>query len=340
MNLNLAEVRRIVKRALAEDIGTGDITTLLTVPADSVSRAEIIAKEDGVIAGLPVATVVLGMVGGIYAAEGGSVPRGMQSWSQSLKTDARDALKNAVKFAPKLRDGVIHITAGGPKPQVFAVGESKEVYLSLVKSDGDRVLPGDVVAMIVGPTRVILTAERTLLNFMQRMSGIATKTARLVELVKHTNAQVVDTRKTAPGLRILDKYAVRAGGGHNHRFGLYDAILIKDNHIRAAGGIKQAIEAAKTGAPHTIKIEVEAENLAQVKQALEAGAEMILLDNMKPSDLRRAVGLCKGRALTEASGNVNEGNIAEIAETGVDLISVGALTHSVKALDLSLEITE
>jgi nicotinate-nucleotide pyrophosphorylase (carboxylating) len=283
MNLNLAEVRRIVKRALAEDIGTGDITTLLTVPDDSISRAEIIAKEDGVIAGLQVATVVLREVGRAYASAG-------------------------------------------------------QVSLTSAKADGDPVCAGDKVALIAGPTRVILTAERTLLNFMQRMSGIATKTARLVELVKHTNAQLVDTRKTAPGLRILDKYAVRAGGGGNHRFGLYDAILIKDNHIRAAGGIKQAIEAAKSGAPHTIKIEVEAENLAQVKQALSAGAEMILLDNMKPSDLRKAVALCKGRALTEASGNVNEGNIAEIAETGVDIISVGALTHSVKALDLSLEI--
>jgi nicotinate-nucleotide pyrophosphorylase (carboxylating) len=185
---------------------------------------------------------------------------------------------------------------------------------------------------------VILVAERTALNLLQRMSGISTKTYRLVELIKHTHAKIVDTRKTTPGLRILEKYAVRAGGGHNHRFGLYDAILIKDNHIRACGEIKEAIINAKAGAPHTMKIEVEAETLAQVEQALEAGADIILLDNMSPANLKKAVKLCKGKVLTEASGNVHENTIVSIAETGVDLISVGALTHSVRALDLSLEI--
>lgn len=335
MNLNLAEVRRIVKRALAEDIGTGDITTLLTVPDDSISRAEIIAKEDGIIAGLQVAVTVLDVVAGMY--ESRQAYRVLSDQTPDPKVAGRSILMKAVKLtSDKMADRLVIDTS--PHPRNFAVGQRDDVYLIPATEDGNRVSAGDKVALIAGPTRVILTAERTLLNLMQRMSGIATKTARLVELVKHTNAQVVDTRKTAPGLRILDKYSVRAGGGHNHRFGLYDAILIKDNHIRGAGGIKQAIEAAKSGAPHTIKIEVEAENLTQVKQALEAGAEMILLDNMKPSDLRRAVAQCRGRALTEASGNVNEGNIAEIAETGVDLISIGALTHSVKALDLSLEI--
>ena len=282
MKLNLVEVRETVKRALAEDIGTGDITTMLTVPATASCRAQIIAKEEGVIAGLPVADLVFDGV------------------ARSIRT-------GKVTFAAKV-------------------------------ADGDRVRPDEVVAEISGPTGVILTAERTALNFLQRMSGIATKTAGLVELVKHTKAQVMDTRKTAPGLRVLDKYAVRVGGGKNHRFGLFDAVLIKDNHIRAAGGVARAVAAVKLGAPHTIKIEVEADSIEQVKEALDAGADMILLDNMKPSELREAVGLCKGRALTEASGNVNEGNIAEIAEAGVDMISVGALTHSVKALDLSLEI--
>ena len=282
MGLNQLEVKKIVKRALAEDIGSGDITTSLTVPPGSVCRAQIIAKEEGVIAGLDVAALVF--------------------------------------------------------TQVAERHSDKEPAFCSGVADGASVRPGDVAAEIAGPTAVILTGERTALNFLQRMSGIATKTARLVELVKHTGAKVTDTRKTTPGLRILEKYAVRVGGGRNHRFGLYDAILIKDNHIRAAGGIKEAIQAAKSGALHGIKIEVEADTIEQVKLALEAGAEMILLDNMYLAALKQAGALCKGKAVTEASGGVTEANIAAIAETGVDLISVGALTHSAKALDLSLEI--
>ena len=287
MNLNLAEVRKIVKRALAEDIGTGDITTSLTVSGDSTCHAEIVAKEDGIVAGLQVAAVVLDMVADVYS-----------------------------------------------------VGDGKDVHFVPLKRDGEQVSAGDVIAKIIGPTAVVLTAERTLLNFLQRMSGIATKTAGMVKLVAHTEAQIVDTRKTAPGLRLLDKYAVRAGGAQNHRFGLYDAVLIKDNHIQAAGSVREAIENTKAGAPHTIKVEVEADTLDQVREALDAGADMILLDNMDTDMLRKAVSICKGRALTEASGNVTEETVAAIAETGVDLISVGALTHSVKALDLSLDITE
>jgi nicotinate-nucleotide pyrophosphorylase (carboxylating) len=280
--LNLAAVKRIVTRALAEDIGSGDITTALTVPPSSVSRAHIVSRESGVIAGMPVAEMVFRQVAKVYGSE-----------------------------KPEF-----HIRA----------------------FDGCPVAPGQVAAEIVGPTAVILTGERTALNFLQRMSGIAAKTAHMVDLVKGTNAKIVDTRKTTPGLRVLEKYAVRMGGGQNHRFGLYDAVLIKDNHIKAAGGIKEAIEAAKAGAPHAVQIEVEAETIEQVREALESGVDMILLDNMTPATLREAVGLCKGRALTEASGGVTEENVREIAETGVDLISIGALTHSVKALDLSLEI--
>lgn len=286
MNLNRLQVREIVHRALKEDIGSGDITTALTVPAGSFSRAEIMAKEDGVIAGQQVAAMVFEEAAAAYGVE-----------------------MAKVAYTP-----VLH--------------------------DGSCVHKGDVISSIHGPTSVILTGERTALNFLQRMSGIATRTAALVSLIKHTHAHVVDTRKTTPGLRVLEKYAVRMGGGWNHRFGLYDAVLIKDNHIRAAGGVRQAVIAAKSGIPHTVKIEVEVESIEQVREALDAGADMLLLDNMSLDALRDAVALCRGRALTEASGNVDEGSIARVAETGVDLISVGALTHSVKALDLSLEIRD
>lgn len=284
MYLNMLELEEIIRRALVEDIGSGDITTALTVPADSVSRAQIVAKQDGVIAGLEVVSATFAIALCLY---------------------------------PQAEEGL---------EIVFLV------------ADGDRVTARDVVAEITGPTPVLLTAERTALNFLQRMSGIATETARLSDLIKHTKAKVVDTRKTVPGLRMLDKCAVRIGGGQNHRFGLYDAILIKDNHIRAAGGVGQAVAAAKSAAPHTIKIEVETETLEQIEEVLDAGADMILLDNMDVPTLKQAVALCKGRAITEASGGVTADTIVKIAETGVDLISVGALTHSVKALDLSLEI--
>lgn len=345
MNLNLAEVRVIVGRALAEDIGTGDITTALTVPADSTSHAEIVAKEEGVIAGLQVAVVTLDMVADVYSVGSESVYRLIKHEPKSHEVDPRDILKNAVAFGTQVgvdRPGgmEIRIAAGGIDAKTFSVGDGKDVYFIPLKRDGDRAYPGDVIARILGPTAVILTAERTLLNFVQRMSGIATKAATMVELVKHTRTQIVDTRKTAPGLRLLDKYAVCAGGAQNHRYGLYDAVLIKDNHIQAAGGVRAAIQDAKDGAPHTIKIEVETDTIDQVKEALGAGADMILLDNMDLDMLREAVALCKDRALTEASGNVTEETVGDIADTGVDLISIGALTHSVKALDLSLDIVE
>jgi len=287
MNLNMLQVESIVRNALLEDIGTGDITSVVTIEASSISKARIVAREGGVVSGIPVAERVFSIVFESYAA----------SENESLV------------FEPKV-------------------------------SDGDSVKKGDTIIEIAGPTRVLLSGERVALNFMQRLSGIATKTAQLSGLISHTNTRLVDTRKTTPGLRILEKYAVRCGGGGNHRFGLYDAILIKDNHVQACGGIKEAIIRAKNAAPHTIKIEVEADTLDQVRQALDAGADMILLDNMSPEQLKEAVGLCKGRATTEASGGITEESIVSVAESGVDLISVGALTHSVKALDLSLDIID
>ena len=196
---------------------------------------------------------------------------------------------------------------------------------------------GEVLATIAGNASAILTAERVALNFLQRLSGVATLTARYVEAVGHAKARIVDTRKTTPGLRVLEKYAVTVGGGHNHRYGLSDGILIKDNHIVAAGGVTQAIQRARNNAHHLLKVEVEAKTLNQVEEAVSAQADVILLDNMDITMLEQAVEIVAGRALTEASGGVNLATVAGIASTGVDLISVGALTHSVSSLDISLD---
>jgi len=212
-----------------------------------------------------------------------------------------------------------------------------EVRVACKVKDGDHVCAGDVIAGITGPSRSILTGERTALNLLQHISGVATRTAEAVEAVRGTKARIVDTRKTTPGLRVLDKYAVRCGGGSNHRFNLSDGALIKDNHIAAAGGIANAVALVRGNCPHTLKIEVEAETVEQVAEALEAGADIIMLDNMAPEAMAEAVGLVAGRALTEASGNMGERNLRPVAETGVDFISIGALTHSVKALDISLK---
>lgn len=206
--------------------------------------------------------------------------------------------------------------------------------------DGEFVERGRVLAEVSGNARAILTGERLALNFLQRLTGIATKTAHLVKLVAGTRSRIIDTRKTTPGLRMLEKYAVRVGGGHNHRFGLYDAVLIKDNHIKIAGGITKAVEAARRASPHTAKIEVEVESLAQLREALEVRADIIMLDNMAVEMMREAVALVAGRALVEASGGVTEENIQAVAAAGVDLISVGALTNSVKSLDISLDLVE
>ncbi|CAH1655638.1 putative nicotinate-nucleotide pyrophosphorylase (carboxylating) [Hyphomicrobiales bacterium] len=204
--------------------------------------------------------------------------------------------------------------------------------------DGGRVEAGTIVARVSGPARSILSAERVALNFMGRMSGIASLTARYVERVAHTRARIVDTRKTTPLLRAFEKHAVRCGGGMNHRFGLDDAVLIKDNHIAVAGSIAAALRAAKAHAGHMVKIEIEVDTLAQLVEVLDEGADVVLLDNMAPSLLRQAVEMVGGRMLTEASGGINLDTVAAVAETGVDMISVGALTHSAPVMDLGLDV--
>jgi len=205
--------------------------------------------------------------------------------------------------------------------------------------DGQVVPAGGKICLLSGPLAPLLEGERTALNFLQRMSGIATLTRTYVERVGSHRVRVVDTRKTAPGLRLFDKYAVRMGGGFNHRMGLFDGILIKDNHIAAAGSVGKAVALAKRSAPHTVKVEVEVEDLAGVEEAVEAAADVILLDNMPPDMVREAVSMIGGRVMTEASGNINLDNIEEYARAGVDIISVGALTHSARAANVSLELS-
>jgi len=214
----------------------------------------------------------------------------------------------------------------------------REITLTVLKNDGESVEPGHVIAHIAGPSRGILSGERVALNLLQRMSGIAARTREAVRAVAGTDAKICDTRKCTPGLRVLEKYAVRTGGGHNHRFNLSDGILIKDNHITAAGGIKQAIEAVRHSAPHTLKVEIECETPEQVRQALDAKADIIMLDNMTTELTRECVRLIGGAAVTEASGNMGGRDLREVALTGVDYISVGALTHSVRAMDISLKL--
>ena len=266
---------RIIENALAEDIHTGDITTLSVVKERHEARARLIAKEPLVLAGIEVAARVF------------------------------HTLDPRILFTPLFRDS-------------------------------DMTAAGDIIAELLGDASMLLQGERVALNLLQRMCGVATLTARYVDAVNGTGARIVDTRKTAPGLRILDKYAVRAGGGSNHRFGLYDGVLIKENHITAAGGITLAVARARDFIPHTIKIEVETETLAEVAEALACCADIIMLDNMDTASMRAAVQLIAGRALVEASGGVTLETVREIAETGVDIISVGALTHSARAMDISM----
>ncbi len=279
MELNLFDLEELIDRSLREDIGTGDLTTNSIVAPDAATYGYIMAKEGGVVAGLPIAELVFR------------------------------------RFDPAFE-------------------------FKVLARDGDKVRPGSILAEIAGQARAILTGERLALNFLRHMSGIATRTAGLVSLVEGTSARIVDTRKTTPGLRAIEKYAVRAGGGYNHRVGLYDGVLIKDNHLKVAGGIGPAVKAARLGSPHTVKIEVEVEDLAGVREALTAGADIILLDNMEPEKMKEAVKIIAGRALVEASGGISEENVRAAAAAGVDLISVGALTHSVKALDISLDLHE
>ncbi|MBG9799011.1 carboxylating nicotinate-nucleotide diphosphorylase [Brevibacillus laterosporus] len=223
--------------------------------------------------------------------------------------------------------------------QVFHTVDHELDFQRLVP-EGSQVQKGDVIAEVTGPVQAILTGERLALNLLQRLSGIATRTQLFVRKISHTQARVVDTRKTTPGLRLLEKYAVRVGGGHNHRFALYDAVMIKDNHSKGAGGIKEAVRKAREAIPHTMKIEVEAESLKQVHEALEAGADIIMLDNMSCDMMREAVQIIQGKAIIEASGGVTLETVRAIAETGVDVISVGGLTHSVTALDISLDLNQ
>lgn len=229
------------------------------------------------------------------------------------------------------------VVAGLPVAACVFQRLSRDIVFRPLAIDGERCPAGRVLAEVSGEASAILSGERLALNFLQRLSGIATATAHLVDRVAGFAARIVDTRKTTPGLRVLEKYAVRAGGGGNHRFGLFDGVLIKDNHLVLAGGVTKAVRAARAKAPHTVRIEVEVEDLAGVEEALAAGADIILLDNMDVDTMARAVALVDGRALTEASGGISGATVATVAACGVDFISVGALTHSARALDIGLD---
>ncbi|MDT8317141.1 MAG: carboxylating nicotinate-nucleotide diphosphorylase [bacterium] len=273
----MSEIRKVIKAALAEDIGGHDATADALFTELRVVSAYIKAKEDFVLAGLEVAR------------------------------------------------------------EVFAELNESIIFRSL-KKDGDRLKKGDIIAELTGDAADLMKGERTALNFMQRLSGIATYTAEFKEKVRGSRAKIVDTRKTTPGLRLLEKYAVKVGGGHNHRMGLYDGVMIKDNHIAACGGIRAALQKARENAPHTLKIEVEVTDLAGVREAVDSGADIIMLDNMSIEDMREATREIAGRAIVEASGNVNLDTVADIAFTGVDIISVGAITHSARAVDISMKV--
>ncbi len=220
--------------------------------------------------------------------------------------------------------------------RVFELLDEKTEVIFCCK-DGDTVKKGEKIGLVRGDIRVLLSGERTALNYLQRMSGIATYTREIADLLKGTNTKLLDTRKTTPNMRIFEKYSVKVGGGYNHRYNLSDGILLKDNHIGAAGGVREAVEMAKAYAPFVRKIEIEVENLDMLKEALEAGADIIMLDNMSVEDMKTAVALCRGKAETECSGNVTRENVARLVDIGVDYISSGALTHSSPILDLSLK---
>ena len=255
--------------------------------------------------------------------------------SEDVTTNSviKEYKKGTVQLICK-QDGVI--CGLGVFKRVFEIlDESTEVEFTV--EDGDRVTRGQLMGTVTGDIRVLLSGERTALNYLQRMSGIATYTAQVVSLLGNSKTRLLDTRKTTPNMRIFEKYAVKVGGGLNHRYNLSDGVLLKDNHIGAAGGVKQAVEAAKAYAPFVRKIEVEVENLDMCKEALEAGADIIMLDNMSVEDMKKAVKMIDGRALTECSGNVTKENIAKIVDTGVDFVSSGALTHSAPILDISLK---
>ena len=276
--LNLRSLDPLIDLAFEEDIGIGDVTTEATVPPTQEGIGTLLAKSDGIVAGLPVAE------------------------------------------------------------RVFAKLDETLEFRALV-SDGDAVNAGTPIAEVQGSAKTILMGERTALNFLQRLSGIATLTAQFVEAASDYDAKIVDTRKTAAGWRAVQKYAVRVGGGSNHRFGLYDGVLIKDNHIVAAGGVRNAVRRAREIAPHTAKIEIEIETVDQVDEALAAGADILLLDNMPRSIMQGVVQEVGDRVITEASGGITLDQVQAVAATGVNFISVGALTHSAMPMDISLTLT-
>jgi nicotinate-nucleotide pyrophosphorylase (carboxylating) len=255
-----------------------------------------------------------------------------------ITTQALQLVSGTVTGIMKAKEDMIvcGLTVAG---RVFSLLDTGSKFIPYC-SDGDFVLSGTVIVEMTGDASSLLQGERVALNLMQRMSGVATLTAKYVRAVEGTRARIVDTRKTTPGLRILEKYAVRIGGGINHRTGLYDGVLIKENHIAAVGGIAEAIRRARKYIPHTLKIEIETESLSDVKEALSAGADIIMLDNMNIEMMKEAVAIIAGRATVEASGGVNLLTVRAIAETGVDIISVGALTHSAPSMDISMLLEE
>lgn len=267
----------LVRNALVEDLGrAGDITTDAIVPADAMAETRLVARQDGVLAGLDLARIAFALV------------------------DPR------IEFQPRLADGA-------------------------------TLAPGAEIALIRGPARGMLTGERVALNFLCHLSGVASATASIVHSIREYRARVTCTRKTMPGLRAVQKYAVRVGGGSNHRFGLDDAVLIKDNHIAIAGGVRQAVERARAAIGHLVKIELEVDTLEQLRTALDLGVEVVLLDNMGPDMLREAVRMVDGRAITEASGRITPETAPALAATGVDLMAIGWLTHSARVLDIGLD---
>ena len=267
---------QLIRMALQEDITSEDVSTNAVMPTATKGTVDLIAKEDGVVAGLE-----------IYA-------------------------------------------------RVFKILDEK-TEIELHCKDGDEVKKGELMATVTGDIRVLLSGERVALNYLQRMSGIATYTRQVAKLLEGSNVTLLDTRKTTPNCRVFEKYAVRVGGGHNHRYNLSDGVLLKDNHIGAAGSVAKAVRMAKAYAPFVRKIEIEVETLDQVKEAVEAGADIIMLDNMTPEMMKEAVQLIDGRTKTECSGNVTKENIAKIRDVGVDYVSSGALTHSAPILDISLK---
>ena len=267
---------QLIRMALQEDITSEDVSTNAVMPTATRGTVDLIAKEDGVVAGLE-----------IYA-------------------------------------------------RVFKILDEK-TEIDLHCKDGDEVKKGELMATVTGDIRVLLSGERVALNYLQRMSGIATYTRQVAKLLEGSNVTLLDTRKTTPNCRVFEKYAVRVGGGHNHRYNLSDGVLLKDNHIGAAGSVAKAVKMAKAYAPFVRKIEIEVETLDQVKEAVEAGADIIMLDNMTPEVMKQAVELIDGRAQTECSGNITKENIQKICEIGVDFVSSGALTHSAPILDISMK---